>query len=386
VQKNFFLNDIPEILQQDISDPLVITGLPRTGTTMIHRLLALEPALRSLSLWEALNPAPPPNHDPQMYSAKRLPKNRRNCSGFWCWVWGKLKRSIGIKGKQDVVDPRLDEAHQYAFVFKYVAPNAFTIHPCELDAPEEEAVIMDMSFMSQLSEALYRVPTFASWLEKQDPMPMYLFLKKMLQLLHWQQPGLGVKKRWLLKSPNHLEWLDSFFQVFPNAQIIQTHRAPAECLTSAFSASCHARRLFSDDVEANEVARHWLRKDILMMSRGMAIRKEMEKTLIVKNKQVKAYSDPEEKSEDEYYKSPFIDVEYRKLLKEPIAELRRIYDFAGLTMDKKFEQAVHDYLEEENVQKKYGRHEYRLEDFGLEPSDLDDPAFESYHAPTTLSS
>jgi len=134
------------------------------------------------------------------------------------------------------------------------------------------------------------------------------------------------------------------------------------------------------------VARHWLRKNILMMSRGMAIRKEMEKTLIVKNKQVKAYSDPEEKSEDEYYKSPFIDVEYRKLLKDPIAELRRIYDFAGLTMDKKLEQDVHDYLEEENVHKKYGRHEYRLEDFGLEPSDLDDPAFENYRAPATLSS
>jgi len=378
----------PEILQQDVSDPLVITGLPRTGTTLIHRLLALEPNLRSLSLWEALNPAPPADYDPSMYSGNRLPKNRRNCSGFWCWVWGKIAHSVGglvgWKGKRDSVDPRLDEAHQYAFVFKYVAPSAFAIHPCELDKPEEEAVIMDMSFMSQLSEALYRVPTFSDWLEKQDPMPMYLNLRKMLQLLHWQRPGLGTKRRWILKTPNHLEWLDTFFKVFPNAQIIHTHRDPVECLTSAFSASCHARRLFSDDVEANEVARHWLRKNIRMLNRGMSIRKEMESALIAKNQDIKAYSDPDEKVEDEFYKSPFIDIEYKRLLKEPIKELRRIYHHAGLTMDAKLEKAVYAYLKEENIQKKYGRHEYQLADFGMEPKDLLDPAFQLFRPTTTV--
>jgi len=243
-----------------------------------------------------------------------------------------------------------------------------------------------MSFMSQLSEALYRVPTYSKWLEQQDPMPMYLFLRKMLQLLYWQRPGLGEKSRWLLKTPNHLEWLDTFFKVFPNAQIIHTHRTSAECLTSAFSASCHARRLFSDDVEANEVARHWLRKDIRMLTRGMGIRKEMEKSLIEKNKQFLAYSDPDEKTEEEYYKFPFIDIEYRSLLKDPIGELQKIYRFAGLTMEKDMENSVKEHLEEENVHKKYGRHEYRLADFGLEPTDLVDPAFEAYSRDITVAS
>jgi len=273
--------------------------------------------------------------------------------------------------------------------FKYVAPNAFTIHPCELDAPEEEAVIMDMSFMSQLSEALYRVPKFSKWLEQQDPMPMYLFLRKMLQLLQWQRPGLGSKRRWLLKTPNHLEWLDTFFKVFPNAQILHTHRAPAECLTSAFSASCHARRLFSDDVEANEVAKHWLAKDKLMLNRGMGIRKQMEAALAEKkNKHIRDYSDPDEKTsaEEQLLQSPFLDIDYRSLLRDPVGELNRIYRFAGLKVTKELEDAVREYLVEENVQKKFGRHEYRLADFGLEPQDLVDPAFEVYRPDFSKSS
>jgi len=198
----------------------------------------------------------------------------------------------------------------------------------------------------------------------------------MLQLLHWQSPGLGKKCRWLLKSPNHLEWLDTFFKVFPNAQIIHTHRPSMECLTSAFSASCHARRLFSDDVDANEVAKHWLRKDIRMLTRGMNIRKEMEVATTKKNQQYQEFSD--EKVSDLYFKVPFIDIEYKNLLKDPIGQLKTIYQFAGLSLTKEIEDSVNQHLEE-NVQQKYGRHEYRLVDFGLEPKDLHDPAFDLYH-------
>jgi len=129
-------------------------------------------------------------------------------------------------------------------------------------------------------------------------------------------------------------------------------------------------------VEANEVARHWLRKDIRMLTRGMGVRKVMEDELLKKNKQFRAYS--EEKVDEDYYKNQFIDVDYKSLLKNPIGELSRIYRFAGLQMTKELETAVQDHLVEENVHKKYGRHEYRLADFGLEPSDLVDPAFELF--------
>jgi len=230
--------------------------------------------------------------------------------------------------------------------------------------------------MSQLSEALYRVPTFASWLEKQDPLPMYLLLKKMLQLLHWQSPGIGKHRRWLLKTPNHLEWLDTFFTVFPNAQILHTHRNSLDCLTSAFSASCHARRLFSDDVDANEVAKHWLRKDIRMLNRGMGIRKGIENEILEKNKQYHKYS--EEKVEEDYLKSPFLDIDYKSLMRDPIGGLRKIYAFAGLTFTNETEERIQEQREENNIHQKYGKHEYRLEDFGLEPKDLQDLAFDLY--------
>eukprot|EP00456_Euglypha_rotunda_P045884 TRINITY_DN3640_c0_g1_i1.p1 TRINITY_DN3640_c0_g1~~TRINITY_DN3640_c0_g1_i1.p1 ORF type:complete len:317 (+),score=40.75 TRINITY_DN3640_c0_g1_i1:112-951(+) len=262
---------------------------------------------------------------------------------------------LGIKGMKETVDPRLDEGHQYAFVFRYVAPNAFTIHPCELDAPEEEAVIMDMTFMSQLSEALYRVPSYSAWLEKQDPMPMYIFLKKMLQLLQWQRPGL-TKKRWVLKTPNHLEWLETLFKVFPKAQIIQTHREMKDCLTSAFSASCHARRLFSDVCDPKEVARHWLSKTVYMLKRGAIVRQDMEHE--------QEQNSIEGKTGTDQIKH-FIDVNYKDLLVDPITEMRKIYGDASLTLSKNAERSMREFLAEKSVHEKYGRHEYNIADFGM---------------------
>jgi len=298
-----------------------------------------------------------------------------------------------------------------------VAPNAFTIHPCELNAPEEEAIIMDMTFMSHLSEALYRVPSFSAWLEKQNPLPMYSFLKKILQLLQWQSPGLGQKCRWLLKTPNHLEWLETLFQVFPQAQILQTYRDPVECLTSSFSASCHARRLFSDEVDPAEVANHWLAKNILLLEKGLKVRQdleaaEMEKYVQMEKRREEAKereNDPdretptsESESEDQedhssslsslsclvpssssnsenspsspstsssssFISASFLDIHYKNLLKNTMEEMQKLYAFAKLEWNFEVENKIKKFLkgENNNLKVKYGKHEYDLKDFGI---------------------
>jgi len=110
--------------------------------------------------------------------------------------------------------------------------------------PEEDVLLLDMSFMSQSAEATMRVPTYARWLEEQDHTPAYAYLRKLMQLLLWQQPA----KRWVLKSPHHMEYLDVILRVFPEATIVQTHRDPRKTMASFTSMVCHGAGVFSDVV------------------------------------------------------------------------------------------------------------------------------------------
>src|SRR5690606_7927756 len=96
---------------------------------------------------------------------------------------------------------------------RYMAPEFFAIHPTEALAPEEEVMLLDLSFLSTVPEATLHVPSFARWLEEQDQRPAYEYLRRMLQVLSWQRGGA---KRWVLKTPHHLEWLDSLLEVFPD--------------------------------------------------------------------------------------------------------------------------------------------------------------------------
>jgi len=183
----------------------------------------------------------------------------------------------------------------------------------------------------------------------------------MLQLLQWQRPGLKKKCRWVLKTPNHLEWLDTLFKVFPKAQIIETHRDAKECLVSAFSASCHARRLFSDICDPKEVARHWLVKTVYMLKRGKVVRQEIEHEQEQNSFDGKIGTDQIKH---------FIDVNYRDLVKDSIGEVRKIYKVASMTLSRNAERAMREFLAEKSVHEKYGRHEYNVQDFGMNSEDI----------------
>ena len=307
------LREHPEILEIPLGPVVVVAGLQRSGTTLLHRLLAADPEMRSLASWEALSPLP----------------------------WPGLERG----GEAE----RIRRARFYERVLSRIAPHFFAIHPVEHDAPEEDVLLLDLSFMSQSPEATLHVPRYAAWLEEQDHTPAYTYLRRLMQILLWQRGAAS----WVLKSPHHMEYMDVLLGVFPEARVVQTHRDPQKTMPSFCSMVAHGRGVFSDAVDPTEVARHWVRKVRRLLDRMATSRARWDA-------------------------NRFMDVSYYDLVRDPLAQVERVYAFAGLELTEARRTAMQE-ARRRNRQHKYGRHRYRLEDFGLQEKDLED-AFGTYRA------
>lgn len=301
----------PAIAREDLPPPIVIAGLQRTGTTMLHRLLASDPRLRALRAWEAMAPA------------------------------GSSAR-FGV-------EPRFVRAKLSERALSYMAPSFFAIHPIEADAPEEDVLLLDCSFLSTVPEATLHVPSYARFLETRDHTPAYTYLSTLLRVLtHQRGPA-----RWVLKTPHHLEHLDLLQRVFPGAQIVQTHRDPTRTLASFCSMVWHGRGVFSDEVDAHEIGRHWSHKIGRMLGRSLTVRSEQAER-------------------------GFHDVSYYQLARDPLAAVERLYDSLGLELDARVRARMRETLGD-NPQHKYGRHDYALGDFGLTAQGVE-PLLASYRA------
>lgn len=293
----------PEILQREIQPPLVVAGLQRTGTTMLHRLLSADPQTRALQSWEALNPMPHPKETP---------------------------------GQPDW---RIKQAQAAEKGLKYLAPEFFRIHPVEATAPEEDVLLLEYSFLSDVPEATLNLPSYAAWLSEQDLLPAYAYLKLLLQVLDWQNPG----QRWVLKTPAHLGNLDVLLKTFPQARVIQTHRDPVRVTASFSSMLAHGYGVFSDQVDPAAVARHWLDKNAAMVNRALLSR--------------------------EGKPQAFMDINYADLMTDSMAQVERIYAFAGLELSNEARKAMQA-SQQSNRKDRHGRHQYQLDDFGLSVSDV----------------
>lgn len=311
-----YLRRHPDAARLELPPPIVIAGLQRTGTTMLHRLLASDPGLRAVLSWEGL--APVPTRGPALARFLRA-------------------------------DPRRMQARLSERALAYMAPEFFAIHPVEADAPEEDVLLLDYAFMSTTPEATLHVPRYAAWLERHDNTPAYRYLATLLRVLvHQRGPA-----RLVLKTPHHLEYLDVLRDVFPGVQVVQTHRDPARTLASFCSMVWHGRGVFSDDVRAAEVGAHWSRKIGRMLERSLDVR---------------------EAAGDE----GFTDVSYYDLVADPVATVRDLYRRLGLPFTAEVEGRMRG-TRERNPQHKYGQHRYRLEDFGLDAGSVE-PLFARYRA------
>lgn len=302
LRAEYYFKKHPEILEEPLYPMMIIIGIQRTGTTKLHRLLASDPDNRSLRSWEAINPAP-------------------------------------LKGDKETGKERIKAARMSERALRYMSPGFFAIHPVEHLAPEEDVLLLDVSFLSTTPEATMHVPSYAAWLENTDQSPAYEYAAKLLKLLQWQRPA----KRWVLKTPHHLEFLPLVKKYYGSVQFIWTHRNVYQSIPSFLSMVSYSRSIFSDSVSKEEVTRHWVRKIGHMLSRALEFHRENN------------------------HADQFTDVLYEDLVKDPLEVLHRIYS-SRLTDQVKM---IFSETEKNNPPGKYGNHEYSLGDFGIDEAYID---------------
>ncbi|EHB47788.1 hypothetical protein MycrhDRAFT_5914 [Mycolicibacterium rhodesiae JS60] len=205
----------PEIEDVEIERPIIICGLPRTGTTHLHNLIAADPNLRYLPYWESLEPFPGPDDTEQT--------RRERCS-------------TGL----DLVDTSMPE-------FK-------RMHDMTVDHAHEEIQLLANDISGMLFETTYHIPTFAAHYKSHDQGPSYAHLKRQLQAMQWLRGGT----RWVLKSPQHLEQFPTLYETFPDATFVVTHRDPVEVTRSMLTMIVYASRMACAQPDPAKIARNWL--------------------------------------------------------------------------------------------------------------------------------
>jgi len=222
----------PHILEQELLPVILITGLQRTGTTRMQRLLSALKGARSLCSWEALYPAP---IECEKETSRRIRRTERN------------EKAV-----------------------RWISPVFQSIHPIHTHEPEEDVLLLDVHFMSSSVEAILNVPQYSDWLSNQNHEEAYQYEIKLLKLLQWQQGG----DYWVLKSPHHLEYLDIVNKLFPEVMYIWMHRSLAESIPSFLSMLFYSRSMFSPQVSKDSIKSHWLNKLRTMLKAGLKFRSQ----------------------------------------------------------------------------------------------------------------
>ncbi len=208
----------PNIARQEISEPLFIVGLPRSGTSVLHRLLAADPQHRSPLMWEVRSPSPPTLVD----------ENRR-----------------------------IQRATQSCRFFNWIVPTFRYVHAVGAEVPQECVSLMTPTFLSDQFDAMYYVPSYRAWFFRQDLRPAYEYHRRFLQHLQFRRAA----GRWILKAPTHMFALPALLSVYPNALLVQTHRTPVDAMASVSSLVTILRSAFSDAVDPltiyREAIQYW---------------------------------------------------------------------------------------------------------------------------------
>ena len=292
----------PEIAAQRIERPIVITGLPRSGSTLLHSLMAQDPANRVPRMWEMVTPSPPPDR-----------------ATYEC-------------------DPRIDLLERRLRWFDRLVPEFKKIHSVGARLPEECVVILSHSFLSSQFCSMYVVPSYQTWLRSQSLLPAYRLHRRFLQQLQWRCSG----ERWVLKAPAHLPALAELCAVYPDIGVIMTHREPLEVLPSEASLHTVLRQTFSDAVDPAAVGREVTELTADELHVGLTARDQ-------------GCVPPER----------FLDVRYRDLVRDPIGTVRTVYAHFDIPLTTMAETHMLRYLAD-SPKDKHGAHTYSLAQFGLD--------------------
>jgi hypothetical protein len=305
----------PEILDVEIAAPVIVVGLPRSGTTHLVNLLAADTRLRSLPLWESYEPVPDPTETPG----------------------------------PDNTDPRYRRAEEQWRSMEAMLPYLAAMHPMRPDHVHEELELQLPDFTSYELEWVARVPRWRDYYLAQDQTPHYRYLKTVLQILQWRSP----RERWVLKSPQHLEQLGPLMEVFPDATVVITHRDPVSVVQSAATMMTYAARLSYRTPDPGWYLTYWTDR----------IRRLLEASLR------DAHLVPDDQRTD---------VLFHEFMADEMGSLARIYRVAGLELTTGARKEITGYLDG-HTRGAEGRVAYDLRaGFGAEPDEVR-RAFGFYH-------
>jgi hypothetical protein len=294
----------PEIHEIELAPPIVIAGLPRTGTTHLHNLLAADPALRTLPYWESLEPVPLPSE-------------------------------VGVEP-----DPRRERTDQAVWFMNEAMPLFPLMHEMTTDHVHEEIALLAVDFSTMFFETLAHVPAWERYYRAHDQAPHYRYLATMLRALQHLRGG----RRWLLKSPQHLEQLPVLAEVFPDATVIVTHRDAASVVVSLATMVAYTARLHADPVDPATIGRSWADRVEAMLRACVRDRDVLPAT-------------------------QSLDVRFDDFMRDDMAVVHEIYELSGQPFDDGARSGIEAYRAG-HERGRLGRIDYRAGDVGLDDREL----------------
>ena len=297
----------PEVTKTDVTPPIVVIGQARTGTTILHDLLAQDPASRVPLAWEVDFPVPPPQAE--TYDT----------------------------------DPRIEQTEAQQAMVDLVIPGFRKMHPVGARLAQECVRITGSAFRSMIFPTQYRVPSYGHWLlHEADMAPAYRWHRAYLQVLQTDHRG----ERWVLKSPGHIWCLDALLAEYPDAVLVQTHRDPLKIIASVSSLMALLRRLATDEPTMQECAEEFAEYILLGLDRSVDAREDG----TVASDRV-------------------VDVQFGDFMSDQIGAVRKVYERLGLELDPGAEARMRSFLAD-NPQDKHGTHTYSFADTGLDADEI----------------
>jgi hypothetical protein len=255
----------PEIDAQTIIAPLMILGLPRTGSTALHCLLGEDPHVRVMRNWEAANPCPPPETATQHS------------------------------------DPRIAQAEAAMKLRDTLTPRMKQMLPSTAVSPTEDQFIMGYEFKSQVFQAMFRVPRYFEWLHYHaDMQSAFVTVKRVMKLLQWRCPPTN----WRLKNPSYSAFITGLDDIFPDARYCMTHRDVAKVMPSVADLYCEIGKVNTDEIDKVWIGEITTEMVDIGIQRVMAFR---------------------EKGNEHR----FFDIHFTPFQKDPFPTVQKLYDFLG---------------------------------------------------------
>jgi hypothetical protein len=302
----------PEVADEHVESPLVVLGLPRTGTSLASYLLDQDPLRRSLLTWEAEDSVPPPTPETLRTDPRCLKK----------------------KAELDVLAEGLKAA------------NIPMIHWDEADGPTECMFVQNQDFKAYLWEAFMPTTAYADWLLETDMTSSYVYERTVLQMLQSRAAGV-----WSLKMPSHAVHIEALLATFPDARLVWAHRDPFKATASFLRLNYLSRAVLGTVIDVEVMVPNVLRQLREHVNRPLRTRRRI--------------------GDDRFF-----DLHYADLMRDPVAVMRSLYDWAGDDLTASTEHAMLGWLEE-HPQDRFGVAPYSLEGSGVTRGDLE-PIFDEY--------